>query len=103
MPTNFENTEYDPDTYQNVSLGSGPDCKVWICAVYATGESAPSNVVEVNIYDLAQKASSVDMVDADNNEEVEMYNLAGQRIYTTDATPQIYIIKQGGMVKKVMK
>lgn len=101
--TNFENTEYDPDTYQNVSLGSGPDCKVWICAVYATGESAPSNVVEVNIYDLAQKASSVDMVDADNNEEVEMYNLAGQRIYTTDATPQIYIIKQGGMVKKVMK
>ena len=99
--TNFENTEYDSDTYQNVSLGSGPDCKVWICAVYATGESAPSNVVEVNIYNLAQETMGVDVVDADEA-EVEMYNLAGQRIYTADAN-QIYIIKQGNVVKKVMK
>lgn len=101
--TNFENTEYDPDTYETVSLGSGPDCKVWICAVYASGESAPSNVVEVNIYNLAHKGESVDMIDADGNAEIEMYNLAGQRIYTTDAIPQIYIIKQDGMVKKVIK
>lgn len=108
--TDFENTEFDSDTYQNVSLGSGPDCKVWICAVYASGESAPSNVVEVNIYNLANEEesgdeseeTSVEMPNAGDDTEVEIYNLAGQRIYTTNAA-QIYIIKQGGVVKKVMK
>lgn len=102
--TTFEDTQYDEDTYQNVSLGKGPDCKIWICAIYATGESQKSNVVEVNVYNLANGIS--DAVEAPkaagNDAPAEVYNLSGQRVNKA-AGRQMLIIKQGDTVKKVMR
>ena len=101
--TTFEDTEYDPDTWQTVSLGKGPDCKIWICAVYATGESQPSNVVEVNIYNLANGIDGIeDIISGNKNTRTEYFNLKGQRV-GADGNRQLLIIRQGNQVKKVLK
>ena len=100
----FEDTYYDEDTWQQVSLGKGPTCKLWITATYATGESQKSNVVEVNVYNLANGIS--DAVEAPkaagSDVPAEVYNLAGQRVNKA-AGRQMLIIKQGDTVKKVMR
>lgn len=100
----FEDTEYDPDTWETKSLGKGPDCKLWICAVYATGESQPSNVVEVNVYNLANGGESgIIAVEGSNaSAPVEIYNLSGQRV-SQFTNGQVYIVKHGNSVKKLMK
>lgn len=99
----FEDTEYDPDTWETKSLGKGPDCKLWICAIYATGESQPSNVVEVNIYDLANGGSGISAIEnANGKAPVEIYNLSGQRVNNL-VNGQVYIVKQGNTVKKLLK
>ena len=101
--TTFEETTYDSDTYQTISLGKGPDCKIWICAIYATGESQKSNVVEVNVYNLANDTESVEsMKTSDSNVSAQVFNLAGLRVAKTNGR-QIVIVKQGDMVKKVIK
>lgn len=101
--TTFEDTEYDPDTYETKSLGKGPDCKLWICAIYATGESQPSNVVEINVYNLANGGSGISTIENDNrNGAVEIYNLSGQRVSNL-FDGQVYIVKQGNTVKKMLK
>lgn len=100
--TTFEDSEYDEMTWETKSLGTGPDCKVWITAIYATGESQKSNVVEVNVYKLANGVNSVKAVKTVNDAPVEVYNLAGQRL--TKAGPrQVYVVRQGNNVRKVLK
>ena len=103
--TTFEDTYYDPDTYETVSLGTGPTCKIWICAVYATGESQPSNAVEVNVYDLANGGDGTGVQNITVNgkpAQVEVYNLKGQRVQNANGR-QLYIVRQGNEVKKVVK
>jgi len=99
----FEDTEWDQDAGETKSLGKGPDCKLWICAIYATGESKPSNVVDVNIYNLANGESGITTINNDNrNGAVEIYNLSGQRVNNL-IDGQVYIVKQGNTVKKMLK
>ena len=105
--TTFEDSEYDPDTWQNVSLGKGPDCKIWICAIYVTGESQPSNVVEVNVYNLAngieEKTTGIaGSSQFTNNEPIEYFNLNGQQVSNTHGQ-QVVIMRQGNQVKKVIR
>ena len=101
--TTFEDTQYNEDTWETVSLGKGPDCKLWICAIYATGESKPSNIVEVNIYNLANGDDGIVNVNSANeNAPVEMYNISGQRV-DTPVRGQVYVVKKGNSVKKMLK
>lgn len=101
--TTFEDTEWDADAGETKSLGKGPDCKLWICAIYTTGESQPSNVVEVNIYNLANGEDGIVSVKTDNSKApVEIYNLSGQRVNNL-IDGQVYIVKQGNTVKKMLK
>ena len=101
--TTFEDTEWDQDAGETVSLGKGPDCKLWICAIYATGESQPSNIVEVNIYNLANGENSITTIENDNRTgALEFYNLSGQRVNNL-IDGQVYIVKQGNTVKKMLK
>ena len=103
--TNFEDTYYDPDTYQTVSLGTGPTCLIWLTATYATGESQPSNKVEVNVYSLANGGDGTGVQNVTVNgkpAKVEVFNLKGQRVQNA-AGRQLYIVKQGNEVKKVLK
>lgn len=100
----FEDTYYDEDTWQTVSLGTGPTCKIWITATYATGESQKSNIVEVNVYSLANggDGTGVAAPKAANEAPVELFNLAGQRVGKAGGR-QVVIVRQGGEVKKVLK
>ena len=101
--TTFEDTQYNEDTYETESLGKGPDCKLWICAIYATGESQPSNVVELNVYNLANGEDGIVNVESANeNAPVEMYNISGQRI-DNPVRGQVYVVKKGNSVKKMLK
>ena len=106
--TTFEDTEYDPDTWETISLGKGPDCKIWICAVYVTGESQPSNVVEVNVYNLANGGGGenptgiADSNQFTNNQSIEYFNLNGQQVSNTNGQ-QVVIMRQGNKVKKVIR
>ena len=101
--TTFEDTQYNEDTYETESLGKGPDCKLWICAIYATGESQPSNVVELNVYNLANGDDGIVNVESANeNAPVEIYNISGQRI-DNPVRGQVYVVKKGNSVKKMLK
>lgn len=105
--TNFEDTTQDPDTWETISLGSGPDCKIWITAIYVTGESQPSNVVEVNVYNLAngieEKTTGIaGSSQFTNNEPIEYFNLNGQQVSNTHGQ-QVVIMRQGNQVKKVIR
>lgn len=104
--TTFENTYYDEDTWQTVSLGNGPDVKMWITAIYASGESQKSNVVELNVYNLANGGSGETDVKAVKaataDAPVEIFNVAGQQIKKANGR-QLILIRQGNEVKKVLK
>ncbi len=100
--TTFEDYETDQDTWEQKSLGKGPTCKIWMTATYATGESQKSNVVEVNVYDLANGANAVSAVKTVNQEAAEVYNLAGQRVGAANGR-QVYILREGNTVRKVIK
>ncbi len=107
--TNFENTTQDPETWETISLQSGPDCKIWICAVYVTGESQPSNVVEVNVYNLAngieENPTGIDNstpLDNNSNQAVEFFNLNGQQVSNSHGQ-NVVIMRQGNQVRKIIK
>lgn len=103
--TTFEDTYYDEDTWQTVSLGTGPTCKLWITATYATGESQKSNVVEVNIFNLAN--GGTDDVKAVNTVKeqapVELFNVAGRLVGKANGRHQLILVRQGNEVRKVLK
>lgn len=107
--TNFENTTQDPETWETISLQSGPDCKIWICAVYVTGESQPSNVVEVNVYNIAngieENPTGIDNstpLDNNSNQAVEFFNLNGQQVSNSHGQ-NVVIMRQGNQVRKIIK
>ena len=107
--TNFENTTQDPETWETISLQSGPDCKIWICAVYVTGESQPSNVVEVNVYNLAngieENPTGIDNstpLDNNSNQAIEFFNLNGQQVSNSHGQ-NVVIMRQGNQVRKIIK
>ncbi len=107
--TNFENTTQDPETWETISLQSGPDCKIWICAVYVTGESQPSNVVEVNVYNLAngieENPTGIDNstpLDNNSNQAIEFFNLNGQQVSNSHGK-NVVIMRQGNQVRKIIK
>ena len=100
--TTFEDYETNQDTWEQKSLGKGPTCKIWMTATYATGESQKSNVVEVNVYDLANGANAVSAVKTVSQEAAEVYNLAGQRVGAANGR-QVYILREGNTVRKVIK
>lgn len=107
--TNFENTTQDPETWETISLQSGPDCKIWICAVYVTGESQPSNVVEVNVYNLAngieENPTGIDNSTPLNNnsdQAIEFFNLNGQQVSNSHGQ-NVVIMRQGNQVRKIIK
>ena len=104
--TTFENTYYDEDTWQTVSLGNGPDVKMWITAIYASGESQKSNVIELNVYNLANGGSGETDVKAVKaataDAPVEIFNVAGQQIKKANGR-QLILIRHGNEVKKVLK
>ena len=103
--TTFEDTYYDEDTWQTVSLGTGPTCKLWITATYATGESQKSNVVEVNVYQLANGGTDdVKAVNTVNKQApVELFNVAGRQVGKANGRHQLLIVRQGNEVRKVLK
>ena len=103
--TTFEDTYYDEDTWQTVSLGTGPTCKLWITATYATGESQKSNVVEVNIFNLANGGTDdVKAVNTVNKQApVELFNVAGRQVGKANSRHQLLIVRQGNEVRKVLK
>ena len=107
--TNFENTTQDPETWETISLQSGPDCKIWICAVYVTGESQPSNVVEVNVYNLAngieENPTGIDNstpLNNNSNQAIEFFNLNGQQVSNSHGQ-NVVIMRQGNQVRKIIK
>jgi len=107
--TNFENTTQDPETWETISLQSGPDCKIWICAVYVTGESQPSNVVEVNVYNLAngieENPAGIDNstpLNNNSNQAIEFFNLNGQQVSNSHGQ-NVVIMRQGNQVRKIIK
>ena len=107
--TNFENTTQDPETWETISLQSGPDCKIWICAVYVTGESQPSNVVEVNVYNLAngieESPTGIDNstpLNNNSNQAIEFFNLNGQQVSNSHGQ-NVVIMRQGNQVRKIIK
>lgn len=107
--TNFENTTQDPETWETISLQSGPDCKIWICAVYVTGESQPSNVVEVNVYNIAngieENPTGIDNstpLDNNSNQAIEFFNLNGQQVSNSHGQ-NVVIMRQGNQVRKIIK
>ena len=107
--TNFENTTQDPETWETISLQSGPDCKIWICAVYVTGESQPSNVVEVNVYNIAngieENPTGIDNstpLNNNSNQAIEFFNLNGQQVSNSHGQ-NVVIMRQGNQVRKIIK
>lgn len=84
---------------------SGPTCLLWITAVYASGESAASNKVLLNVYAYtnASDPSAIEDTKADG-QDVEIFSLSGARVSNAQAAGKgIYLVKQGDSVKKILK
>ncbi|MCM1312526.1 MAG: hypothetical protein NC206_08075 [Bacteroides sp.] len=82
-------------------LEEGYECKIWIVAVYATGESDKSNIVTMNVFNTNIKSVELDM-----NQPVEIYSISGVRLggdLNSLPSHAVYILKQGNSVKKIAK
>ena len=86
--------------------GNGPDCKIWVVAVYATGTSEKSNVIEMNIYDEITKAEATGVSSVEMNAgQKQMFTISGAKIANAANLPAgtVVIEKQGNSVKKYVK
>lgn len=87
-------------------LDNGPDCKIWVVAVYATGTSEKSNVIEMNLYDEITKAEAngVSAVEMGAGQK-QMFTIGGVKIANAENLPAgtVVIEKQGNSVKKYVK
>jgi hypothetical protein len=83
----------------------GFDCKIWITAIYATGESKKSNVVEANIYQLANGGTdNVQAVKTVNEQApIEWFNVGGRQVDKANGRHQLILVRQGNEVRKVLK
>lgn len=86
--------------------GNGPDCKIWVVAVYATGTSEKSNVIEMNLYDEITKAEATGVSSVEMNAgQKQMFTISGAKIANAANLPAgtVVIEKQGNSVKKYVK
>lgn len=85
----FSQASFQDKDKDDNPLPSGPDCKIWITAVYSTGESAPSEVLTLNIYNEIQKliGTGVDSVESETEEgeNATVYSLGGIKLQNTKA------------------
>ena len=82
-------------------LEEGYECKIWITAIYATGESEKSNIVTMNVYTTDIKSVEIDM-----NSPMEIFSITGTKLngdLNSLPSKAVYIIKQGKNVKKIAK
>lgn len=86
--------------------GNGPDCKIWVVAVYPTGTSEPSNVIEMNIYNEISKAEANGISSVEKGAGMkQMFTVGGIKIANAANLPAgtVVIEKQGNSVKKYVK
>lgn len=84
-------------TYVDSKINKG-SYEYYVTAVYKTyGESDKSNVVKVTL-----NSSGVESIEADDNSDVEYYNIQGLKVAKENLAPGVYVVKKGDKFTKVL-
>ncbi|MGI6223057.1 MAG: M6 family metalloprotease domain-containing protein [Prevotella sp.] len=87
--------------YQFTNLNPSTNYAFGVVAVQGSDESLPSNNVVVTT--LAADPSAINDVNADVAGEAQYFDLTGRSVNIATAPQGIYIVKQNGKTKKIMK